>query len=153
MDEPRFSSGTACSSSFSSRSYPGPIAQGLAPSDEGPPLAKRPSPRVEAEPLALGSSARGPEEGCRELVSMAIGLYPLGQAEALHGLAVVLEKADACGGAARGVVECCYSCATELMRNDDEDVRLAVVQLVRCCRYGLFLLRLFDFKVGYNLRD
>jgi hypothetical protein len=151
MDEPRFSSGTACSSSFSSRSYPGPIAQGLAPSDEGPPLAKR--PRVEAEPLALGSSARGPEEGFRALVSMARGLYPLGQAEALRGLAVVLEKADACGGAARGVVECCYSCAAELMRDGDEDVRLAAVRLVRCCRFVLFLLRLFGFKVGYNLKD
>lgn len=87
------------------------------------------------------------------LVSMAGGLYPLGRAEALRGLAVVLEKADASGGAARGVVECCYGCAAELMRDDDEDVRLAVVRLVRRLSFWLIFVRLFGLKLCYNLRD
>ncbi|TVU47490.1 hypothetical protein EJB05_07093 [Eragrostis curvula] len=107
------------------------MAEGLSPSDPGPPCSKR--PRVAAEPVALGSSAPGPEADVLALVSMAGGLYPLGRAEALRGLAMVLEKADASGGATRGVLECCYGCASELMRDDDEDVRLAVVRLVGLC--------------------
>ncbi|GJN08239.1 hypothetical protein PR202_ga26139 [Eleusine coracana subsp. coracana] len=127
MDEPRLPSATGATES---NSHPG-AAEDLTPSEPGPPFAKR--PRVEAEPLGPGSSARGPEADVRALVLMAGGLYPLGRAEALRGLAVVLEKADARGDADRGLVECCYRCAAELIRDDDEDVRLAVVRLVRPC--------------------
>ncbi|GJN31092.1 hypothetical protein PR202_gb19448 [Eleusine coracana subsp. coracana] len=152
MDEPRLPSATGATESNSCCSFLShPGAEGLAPSEPGPPFAKR--PRVEAEPLRPGSLARGPEGDVRALVSMARGLYPLGRAEALRGLAVVLEKADASGDADRGLVECCYRCAAELIRDDDEDVRLAVVRLVGPCHFGLFLLRLFVFKVGYNLRN
>jgi hypothetical protein len=62
---------------------------------------------------------------------MVGGLYPLGQTEALHGLAVVVEKANASGGAARALVYYCYTYASEMVRVDDEDVRLVVVPMVR----------------------
>uniref|UniRef100_A0A0A9G4P6 Uncharacterized protein n=1 Tax=Arundo donax TaxID=35708 RepID=A0A0A9G4P6_ARUDO len=131
MEESRIlSSGhptAAASSSFLARSHPGLIDERIAATEPGPSLAKR--PRVAAEPPAPGGSAPGPEAEARALVSMARGIYPLARAEALRGLAVVLEEMDAGGGAGRGVVECCYACAVDLMRDDDEGVRLAAVRL------------------------
>ncbi|CAN6284689.1 unnamed protein product [Urochloa humidicola] len=117
------------SSSSSAQKHPGPIDQRF--SDPRPSLTKR--PRVAAEPPAPGGSAPYPEAEVRSLVMMAGGIYPLARAEALRGLALVLEKVDAsCGGGA-GIVECCYECAAELMRDEDESVRLAVVRLVGLC--------------------
>jgi len=49
-----------------------------------------------------------------------------------------------CGVGAR-IAECCYECATELKRDDDEGVRLAVVWLVRCCHFVGVLLCLYVF--------
>lgn len=80
-----------------------------------------------------GGSASYPEAEVRSLVMMAGGIYPLARAEALRGLAAVLEKVDASCGVGAGLVECCYGCAVELMRDDDEGVRLAVVRLVGLC--------------------
>jgi hypothetical protein len=57
------------------------------------------------------------------------GLYPQGQTKALHGLAVVLEKADTSGGAPRALMYCYYTYAFEMMW-DDDDVRLAVMPMV-----------------------
>lgn len=82
-----------------------------------------------AGPRASSGPGPGPEVQVRALVSMAGGLYPLARAEALRGLAAVLEKVDAGGG----VVECCYGCAVELLRDEDEGVRLASVRLISLC--------------------
>ncbi|CAL4913879.1 unnamed protein product [Urochloa decumbens] len=120
---------TAAGSSSSAQKHPGPIEERF--SDPSPSLTKR--PRVAAEPPAPGGSAPYPESEVRSLVMMAGGIYPLARAEALRGLAAVLEKVDVSCGLSTGIVECCYECAAELMRDDDESVRLAVVRLVGLC--------------------
>ncbi|CAL4938832.1 unnamed protein product [Urochloa decumbens] len=120
---------TAAGSSSSARKHPGPVEERF--SDPSPSLTKR--PRVAAEPPAPGGSAPYPESEVRSLVMMAGGIYPLARAEALRGLAAVLEKVDVSCGLGTGIVECCYECAAELMRDDDESVRLAVVRLVGLC--------------------
>ncbi|KAG2541635.1 protein SIEL-like isoform X4 [Panicum virgatum] len=113
----------------SARKHPGLIDERF--SDPSPSITKR--PRVAAEPPAPSDAAPYPEAEVRSLVMMAGGIYPLARAEGLRGLAAVLEKVDAgCGVGAR-IAECCYECATELMRDDDEGVRLAVVRLVVLC--------------------
>ncbi|CAN6289826.1 unnamed protein product [Urochloa humidicola] len=119
---------TAAASS-SARKHPGAIDERF--SDPSPSLTKR--PRVAAEPPAPGGSAPYPEVEVRWLVMMARGIYPLARAEALRGLAAVLDKVDASCGVGAGIVECCYECAAELMRDEDEGVRLAVVRLVGLC--------------------
>ncbi|OEL12832.1 Protein SIEL [Dichanthelium oligosanthes] len=134
MAEPRQPSSahpTAAAVSTSVRKHPVPVVERLAASDPGPSFAKR--PRVAAEPPAPGGSAPYPEAEVRSLFMMAGGIYPLARAEALRGLAAVLEKVDASCGVGARVVECCYECAAEHMRDDDEGVRLAVVRLVGLC--------------------
>ncbi|VAH89565.1 unnamed protein product [Triticum turgidum subsp. durum] len=100
--------------------------EGLAASEPGPSVAKR---ARFMGPHASSSSGADPEMEIRALVSMASGLYPLARAEALSGLAAVLEKVNAGGG----VVECCYACAEKLLRDEDEGIRLAAVRLVGLC--------------------
>ncbi|KAM0821886.1 hypothetical protein ACQ4PT_071880 [Festuca glaucescens] len=80
-------------------------------------------------PCASTSSGAGPEVDVRALASMASTLYPLPRAEGLRGPAAVLEK----GNAGRGVAECCYGCALELLQDEDEGIRLAAVRLAGLC--------------------
>ena len=96
----------------------------LAASDPGPSSAKLAS---FTRPCASTSSDAGPEVEVRALVSMASALYPLARAEGLRGLAAVLEKVNV----GSGVADCCYGCAVELLRDEDEGIRLAAVRLVR----------------------
>ncbi|WVZ56513.1 hypothetical protein U9M48_007030 [Paspalum notatum var. saurae] len=117
--------------SSSVRKHPVPLDDSLAASDGGPSFAKR--PRAAAELPAPGGSAASPELDVRALVSLTTGIYPLARAEALRGLAEVVEKADASCSVGSGIVECSYESAVELMRDDDEGVRLAVVRLVGAC--------------------
>jgi hypothetical protein len=126
--------------SASARKHPGPIDERLAASDPSPSSAKR--PRVAAEPPASGGCVPNVEADVRALVSMAGGIYPLARAEALRGLTAVLENVDPSSRASVGITECCYKCAVELMRDDDNGVRLAVVRLVRFCRFVSILLHL-----------
>ena len=98
--------------------------EGITASEPGPSVSKW--DRIMG-PHASSSSGADPEMEIRALVSMASGLYPLARAEALSGLAAVLEKVNAGGG----VVECCYACTEKLLRDEDEGIRLAAVQLVR----------------------
>ncbi|KAF8718692.1 hypothetical protein HU200_024993 [Digitaria exilis] len=118
----------AAASSFA-RKHPGPIDERF--SDPSPHITKR--PRVAADTAATGGSAPYPEAEVRSLVMMAGGIYPLARAEALRGLAAVLGKVDAYRCFVAGIVECCYGCAVELMRDEDEGVRLAVVGLLGLC--------------------
>ncbi|KQK22259.1 protein SIEL isoform X3 [Brachypodium distachyon] len=101
----------------------------LASSDPGPSFAKPPGSSGDSGPCASRSSGPGPEVEVRALVSMAGGLYPLARAEALRGLAAVVEKVGTSGGA----VECCYGCAVELLRDEDQSIRLAAVRLIGLC--------------------
>ncbi|KAG8074500.1 hypothetical protein GUJ93_ZPchr0006g44793 [Zizania palustris] len=92
----------------------------------GPPYAER---ARAAEPRASTGLSERSEAEVRALASMSRGIYPLARAEALRGLAAVLEAADTCSG----VAEQCYGCAVELMRDEDEGVRLASVRLIAIC--------------------
>ncbi|KAM0875579.1 hypothetical protein ACQ4PT_036695 [Festuca glaucescens] len=78
---------------------------------------------------ASTSSYAGPEVEVRGLASMATALYPLARAEGLRGLAAVLEK----GNAGSGVAEYCYGYAAELLRDEDEGIRLGAVRLAGIC--------------------
>ncbi|KAM0837001.1 hypothetical protein ACQ4PT_061948 [Festuca glaucescens] len=80
-------------------------------------------------PSASTSSYAGPEVEVRALASMATALYPLARAEGLRGLSAVLEK----GNAGSGVAEYCYGCAAELLRDEDEGIRLGAVRLAGIC--------------------
>jgi integrator complex subunit 4 len=95
----------------------------LPASDPGPSSAKLAS---FTGPSASTSSVAGPEGEVGALASMASAIYPLARAEGLRGLAAFLEK----GNAGSGVAECCYGCAVELLRDEDEGIRLAAVRLV-----------------------
>ncbi|PUZ41618.1 hypothetical protein GQ55_9G519000 [Panicum hallii var. hallii] len=140
---------SAAASSSSARKHPGPIDERF--SDPSPSITKR--PRVAAEPPAPRDSAPYPEAEVRSLFMMAGGIYPLARAEALRGLAAVLEKVDAgCGVGAR-IAECCYECAVELMRDDDEGVRLAVVRLVGLCAQKFAARTDIDAKGHGDLMD
>lgn len=149
MGDPHLhSSAHPAAASSSARKHPGPIDERF--SDPSPHITKR--PRVAAEAAAPGGSDPYPEAEVRTLVMMAGGIYPLARAEALRGLAAVLGKADASCGDGAGIVECCYGCAVELMRDEDEGVRLSVVRLVSysvdtlCCAFYV-LLGLNDFYI------
>ncbi|KAL6645787.1 hypothetical protein ACP70R_017395 [Stipagrostis hirtigluma subsp. patula] len=125
----------AASPSPSSLKLPGAVTDDLAASVPGSSFAER--PRVAPEPPAPGGSFSDPEAEVPALVSMAGGLYPLARAGALRGLAAVLEKADTSGGVGGGVLECCYGCAVERMRDEDEGVRFAAVRLLGLCAVKL----------------
>ncbi|CAM0872595.1 unnamed protein product [Alopecurus aequalis] len=98
----------------------------LAASDPGPSSAKLAS---FTSSRASTISDAGPEVEVRALASMASALYPLARAEGLRGLAAVLEKANS----GSGVADCCYGCAVELLRDEDEGIRLAAVRLIGLC--------------------
>jgi hypothetical protein len=72
---------------------------------------------------------------------MATALYPLARAAGLRGLAAVLDK----GNAGSGVAEYCYGYAAELLRDEDEGIRLGAVQLVSFHRYSVFLFHPCEF--------
>jgi integrator complex subunit 4 len=76
---------------------------------------------------------------------MATALYPLARAAGLRGLAAVLDK----GNAGSGVAEYCYGYAAELLRDEDEGIRLGAVRLVSFRRYSLFLLVNLYFQVSH----
>jgi integrator complex subunit 4 len=130
-DPDLLSSAHSAAAASSTRKHSVPIDEHS--SDRSPSITKR--PRVAAEPPLPSGSAPYPEAEVRSLVMMAGGIYPLARAEAIRGLAAVLEKVDTSCGVGAGLVECCYGCAVELMRDEDEGVRLAVVRLVRCCHF------------------
>lgn len=136
----------SASASSSARKHPGPTDERLATSDPSPSSNKR--PRVAAEPPASGGCVPYVEADVRALVSMAGGIYPLARAQALRGLTAVIEKVDPSSRVSAAITECCYKCAVELMRDDDNGVRLAVVRLVRFSRFLNILLRL-DASVRY----
>ncbi|KAG0551636.1 hypothetical protein BDA96_01G439900 [Sorghum bicolor] len=137
--------------SASARKHPGPIDERLAASDPSPSSAKR--PRVAAEPPASGGCVPNVEADVRALVSMAGGIYPLARAEALRGLTAVLENVDPSSRASVGITECCYKCAVELMRDDDNGVRLAVVRLVGACARNFSARLDFDANGYGDLMD
>jgi integrator complex subunit 4 len=117
--------------------------------DEGPSVSVPGLPFAEqlraAGRGASSGSPGGPEAQVQALASISRGIYPLARAEALRGLAAVLETADAPGG----VVELCHGCAVGLMRDEDEGVRLASVRLVSCYHsIGIFGFCFLDLLVG-----
>ncbi|KAL6907461.1 hypothetical protein ACP4OV_002500 [Aristida adscensionis] len=138
MGEPHHLSAARETASSSSLDPSGTITGDLAASVPGPSMAER--PRVAPGPPAPGRSFPDPEAEVPALALMSGGLYPLAREGALRGLASVLEKADACGGVGRRVVECCYRCAVERMRDEDEGVRLAAVRLVGLCAEKLAVI-------------
>ena len=101
----------------------------LAASNPGPSSAKLAS-------FARPCAPTSPEVEVRALALMASALYPLARAEGLRGLAAVLEKANV----GRGVADFCYACAVELLKDEDEGIRLAAVRLVRFCHLCVFFV-------------
>lgn len=144
----------AAFSSSSAREHPGPINERLAASDPSTSFAKR--PRVAAEPSDSGGCVPCVEADVRALVSVSGGIYPLARAGALRGLTAVLEKVDPSSRVSAAITDCCYKCAVELMRDDDNGVRLAVVRLVRFCGFvNIFCcvwMLLWGQLIGLNLR-
>ncbi|KAF0903970.1 hypothetical protein E2562_030102 [Oryza meyeriana var. granulata] len=130
MEEPPLLASTSCATgsvaSSSSRNYPDPMDEGPSVSVPGLPFADQ---RRAAGLRASSGSPEVPGAQVHALASMSHGIYPLAKAEALRGLAAVLETADARGG----VLEQCYRCAVELMRDEDEGVRLESVRLMSLC--------------------
>jgi integrator complex subunit 4 len=130
MEEPPLlastSRATASVASSSSANCPDPMDEGPSVSVPGLPFAEQ--LRAAGRGASSGSPG-GPEAQVQALASISRGIYPLARAEALRGLAAVLETADAPGG----VVELCHGCAVGLMRDEDEGVRLASVRLIALC--------------------
>uniref|UniRef100_A0A0E0KC50 Uncharacterized protein n=1 Tax=Oryza punctata TaxID=4537 RepID=A0A0E0KC50_ORYPU len=126
MEEPSTSRATVSVASSSSANCPDPMDEEPSVSVPGLPFAEQ--LRAAGRRASTGSP-EGPEATVQALASMSRWIYPLARAEALRGLAAVLETADARGG----VVEVCYGCAVGLMRDEDEGVRLASVRLIALC--------------------
>jgi hypothetical protein len=134
MGDPHpLSSAHLTAAASSAREHRGPTNERLAASDPSTSFAKR--PRVAAEPSDSGGCVPCVEADVRALVSVSGGIYPLARAGALRGLTAVLEKVDTSSCVSAAITDCCYKCAVELMRDDDNGVRLAVVRLVRFCRF------------------
>ncbi|XP_008654333.1 protein SIEL isoform X2 [Zea mays] len=152
MGDPHpLSSAHLTAAASSAREHRGPTNERLAASDPSTSFAKR--PRVAAEPSDSGGCVPCVEADVRALVSVSGGIYPLARAGALRGLTAVLEKVDTSSCVSAAITDCCYKCAVELMRDDDNGVRLAVVRLVDACARNISARLDFDANGYGDLMD